>query len=335
MLTELRSPSRVPIGVAAGDAARARRALVVLAVATAGLCALFLTYDVQGSWSYALELRSRRLAGLVLVASCLGPATVLFHTITHNRILTPNLIGFDSLYVLIQTSAAFVFGTFAFLRFDIRLRFGIELAVMLVFALVLQRWLLARNGHDLYLLVLVGIILGATFSGLTALVSRMIDPNEFVTLQDRLFASFSTVDRELVTVSAAATVALLALAWRWSRLLDVVALGRDHCVSLGVDHDRLVERTMLCVAALVSVATALVGPVTFLGIIVANLAYRITGTFRHRTTLPAAALLGSVALVGGQFLLERVFRSTTRLSMIIGFVGGLAFIVLLVRGDDR
>jgi len=326
------APSPAP---GAFDPRRARRVVAVLAVVAVALGAVFMTYDLRGSLSFALELRSRRLGALVLVGVCLGASAVLFHTVTHNRILTPGVIGFDALYLLIQTVAAHLFGTFAFVRLDVRIRFAVELAAMLVFAVGLHRWLLSRHRDDLHLLVLVGIVLGSMFTGLTSFVSRMIDPNEYLTLQDLLFASFSSVDRDLLVVAAGVTSGALVAAGRLCRRLDVVALGHATATNLGVDHTRVVDATILVVAVLVSVATALVGPLTFLGIIVANLAYRLTGTFRHRYTLAASSLIAVVALVGGQFLLERVFHSTTRLSVIIGFAGGLFFIALLLRGADR
>lgn len=303
----------------------------VLCVALAGAIALFMTYDLRGSLSFALELRARRLGALLVVGVALSYSAVLFHTITRNRILTPSLMGFDSLYIFIQTGAAFALGTFAFLQIDERIRFLFEVTVMLGFAMVIRRQLLGRHGDDLYLLVLVGIVMGTMFAGLTALLSRMIDPNEFITLQDQLFASFSAVDRDLliaatitIALSIAASVPLLAK-------LDAASLGRSPAVGLGIDYDQLVSRTLVIVVVQISVATALVGPVTFLGLVAANLAYRITGTFRHRHTLPVAALLAALALVAGQFVLEQVFHSATRLSIIVSFVGGVTFLVLLLR----
>lgn len=308
-----------------------RRSIFLLGLLLVAVCGLFMTYDLQGSLSYALELRARKLGALCVVGSSLAYASVLFHTLSGNRILTPSLLGLDSLYVLIQTGAAFFLGTFAFLQIDVRLRFGVEVLIMLAFAGLLQRFMLGRYSDDLFLLVLVGIVMGTMFAGLTSLAVRMIDPNEFMTLQDQLFANFSAVNRDLLVVAAiVAGVAMLATLPMLGQL-DVAALGRAPSVSLGVNHDRLVSRTLLVVVVLTSVATALVGPITFLGLIVSNLAYRVTGTFRHRYTLPVAVLLACLALVGGQFVLEEVFHSATRLSIIVSFVGGLSFLVLLLK----
>jgi len=89
------------------------------------------------------------------------------------------------------------------------------------------------------------------------------------------------------------------------------------------------------VAVLVSVSTALVGPVTFFGLLVATLAHSLVSNSKHRYVLPAAILLGIIALVGGQTLLERVFAFDTALSIIIEFLGGIVFIALVLRRSAR
>lgn len=328
-LTYSPSPSERPSS--APGPSRARLAIVALSLALAAAAILFMTYDLKGSLSFALELRARKLGALVVVGTALAYSAVLFHTITRNRILTPSLMGFDALYIFIQTGAAYTLGTFAFLQIDERLRFLFEVAAMLGFAAILRRKLLSRHGEDLYLLVLVGIVMGSMIGGLTALLSRMIDPNEFITLQDQLFASFSAVDRNLVIAAAGATALTVVASIPLLSRLDAATLGRAPAIGLGVDYDRLVSRTLVIVVIQISIATALVGPVTFLGLIAANLTYRITGTFRHRYTLPVASLLGALALVAGQFTLEELLGSTTRLSIIVSFVGGITFLLLLLR----
>jgi len=309
--------------------------LGVLLVLFTVAATLFMTYDLKGSLDYALQLRGKKLAGMTLVGFSVGYSSVLFHTATHNRILTPSLMGFDSLYVLIQTLAAYFLGTAEFLQMDARLRFGFEVLAMVGFAALLYRWLLGRGTRDVYVLVLVGLILGTMFSSLTELVMRMIDPNEFSRLQDRLFANFSTVNQELLVVSAVTVVGVTVTSWPMLKQLDVVALGDEQATNLGVEHRKLVTRSLIVVAILVSVSTALVGPVAFLGLLVSNLAYQLTGTFRHRYTVPVAGLLGMVALVGGQFVLQEFLEFQTRLSIIISFAGGLYFIFLLYREARR
>jgi iron complex transport system permease protein len=173
------------------------------------------------------------------------------------------------------------------------------------------------------------------FRSLSSFVQRLLDPNEFYVLQNRLFATFSGVDHTLLTMSALAVAGATVALWRLRATFDVLALGRDMAVSLGVDHRRAVLRILVVVAVLVSVSTALVGPITFFGLLVANLAYRVVGTDRHRATLPAAVLLAVVCLAGGQAVLQHGLGLDTTLAVVIEFVGGLVFLVMLVRRVRR
>lgn len=310
---------------------RRRRTLVVLAVLAAAAVAAFLTVGVTGSWDYALQMRSRRLATMAVVAVAVAVSTVLFQTVTNNRILTPEIMGFDRLFVLIQTIGVFFFGALTVTTADPRLRFAVEVVVLVAFGAGLYKVLFGRTERDVYVLVLLGVVLGGLFTSLTLLVSRLMDPNEFLTLQDLMFASFNSVDRRLLVLSAIIVAVVVAGVWRLVPRLDVVSLGRDTALNLGVEHRRVVNRALLAVAVLVAVATALVGPVTFLGLLVANLARQLLGTHRHVWVLPGAALLALLALVGGQLVLEQVFGFNSALSIVINFVGGIVFIALLVR----
>jgi iron complex transport system permease protein len=319
------------VATAGQRATRRRRTVVVLAVVAVAAVAAFLTVDVTGSWDYALLQRSRRVAAMVVVAAAVAVSTVLFQTVTNNRILTPEIMGFDRLFVLIQTLGVFVLGASAVTTADPRLRFAVEVVALVGFGALLYRSLFGRTARDVHVLVLLGVVLGALFTSVTLLVSRLIDPNEFLTLQDLLFASFNSVDRRLLALSAVVVGAVVVGVWRLLPRLDVVALGRETALGLGVEHRRVVNRALLAAAVLVAVATALVGPVTFLGLLVANLARQLLGTHRHAWVLPGAGLLAVIALVGGQLVLERVFGFTSALSIVINFVGGIVFIALLVR----
>ncbi|WP_425373637.1 iron chelate uptake ABC transporter family permease subunit [Notoacmeibacter ruber] len=296
---------------------------------------LFMTLGAKGHWDFVLPFRGTKLAGLVIVATAIAIATVLFQTITQNRILTPAVMGFDSLYVATQTAMIFFLGSHLLSGVDPRLRFMLEATLMVGLSLLLFRWLFLGGRRSLHLVVLAGLVFGIFFRSLAHLMQRILDPNEFVALQDMLFASFNTIDHQLLAVSAAMVVLIAGISIGLLPKLDVLGLGRDVAINLGIDYQRLVMRVFVMIAVLVSISTALVGPVTFFGLLVANLAYQAVDTDRHRYTLPAAVLVAIIALVGGQTILERLFGFDTALSIIIEFVGGLAFIILLYRNVSR
>ena len=314
---------------------RPRVVLAALLVLALVAIACFMTLGAKGSWAFILKFRGLKLAGLVLVAYAVATSTVLFQTATSNRILTPSIMGFDALYVLIQTVMIFLVGSAAVAMLDPNLLFAGHVAAMIVFSGLLFRWLFAGEERSLHLLALTGIVFGIFFRSLSGFMQRILDPNEFMVLQDTLFASFNNIDRTLLATSAAIMAATLVAVIRLSPRLDVLALGRPMAVNLGVDYKRTVSAVLVVVAILVSVSTALVGPVTFFGLLVASLAHVLVGSSRHAHVLPAAVLLAVICLVGGQTVLERLFAFDTALSVIIEFVGGIAFIAFIIRRGAR
>ncbi len=310
------------------------RLLIIAALAVAAIV-VFMTINNRGMWDFIIPFRGRKILAMVVVGYAIAVSTVLFQTITNNRILTPSIMGFDALYMLIQTIVVFFLGSSRLLMLDPKLRFAVEVVAMVVFATALYVWLFVVAQRGLYLLVLVGIIFGVMFRSITTFLQRLINPNDFVVLQDIGFASFNSVDRTLLSLSTGIIVVLSVIAWRMLHVFDVLLLGRETAISLGIDYRRSVIAVLILVTVLVAVSTALVGPITFFGLLVANLAYIIMGTNFHRWVLPAAGLLAVFALVGGQLVLEQVFTFNSSLSVMIEFFGGLMFIGLLLRGHAR
>jgi ABC-type enterochelin transport system, permease component len=107
------------------DRARDIRRVTLLVALLAILSALaFMTVGVRGSWSFVLAHRGVRLAALVTVAYTIAVSTVLFQTLTGNRILTPAIMGFDALFLLLQTALVAVLGGAGASALDPRLLFA-------------------------------------------------------------------------------------------------------------------------------------------------------------------------------------------------------------------
>ncbi|WP_081691472.1 iron chelate uptake ABC transporter family permease subunit [Cucumibacter marinus] len=324
-----------------GAIARHWRLLAGLTLAVIILSVLFMTVGAKGDWSFVLAYRGKKLAALILIGFAIAISTVLFQTVTGNRILTPAIMGFDRLYMLIQTLMVFFIGSTGLAAQSPQVMFLFETAVMMLFGGLLFRFIFTGAVRSLHLVVLIGIVLGVFFQSLTNLMQRMIDPNEFAFLQDRYFASFNTVETDLLAITALILIAVSAIAWRFLHVFDVLSLGREAALNLGLDHKRAVTLVLALVTLLVSVSTALVGPVTFFGLLVANMAYLIAPTYRHAVILPVAALLAMICLVGGQLLLDHVMSLMigldfgANLAVIIEFIGGIVFILMLVRGAAR
>jgi len=310
--------------------------LAGMGLALAALSALWMFQGLGGgNRAFVLHLRGAKLAALVIVATAIGVATILFQTVAANRVLTPSIMGFDALYVLLQTALVAVLGGAGYVGLPAGAKFLAEIAVMSALASLLFGTLLLRGARDVPRMILTGVILGVLFRSVSGFLGRVLDPNEFAVVQAVSFASFNRVDTGLLPVAAGVTLLGAILAWRLSARLDVLALGRDPALSLGLRHQAVVLGVLALVAVLVSVSTALVGPVAFFGLIVAGLAHGLMRTARHAALLPAAALSGAILLVGGQWLFERQLGQAATLSVVVEFAGGLFFLYLLLKGRIR
>src|SRR5699024_10824681 len=150
-----------------------------------------------------------------------------------------------------------------------------------LFALLLFRFLFKGERNNIYFLLLIGIILGTFFDSFTSFMQVLIDPNEFMVAQDRMFASINNLNSDLVFLSLILIVLLTLYFTRFYKYLDVLALGKDNAINLGVPYDYVVKRLLIIVTVLISVATALIGPITFLGLLVVNVTYEFLKTYRH------------------------------------------------------
>lgn len=293
-----------------------------------------MTVGLRGNIAFALELRTLRLLTLVQVGVAIAVSTVVFQTVTANRVLTPQIMGLDALYLFGQMVLVVALGRVGFVALDPRMKFAGEACLMMAMALLLFMPMLRRR-FDVGLLLLTGVVLGVLFRSLASLIARLIDPNEFAVVQGASFANFNTVRPDLMVISLVVTVIATVITWRKRHLLDVLALGSDSAIGLGVNWTRALTGLLMLVAALVAVSTALVGPVTFFGLLVVALAERIINSRRHHLLLPAAMLTAIIVLLGGQMLLQHVLGGASTLGVVIEFVGGLVFLAMLITTSKR
>lgn len=283
--------------------------------------------------SFVPVTRRRMVAilAMLIAAICQSLATVAFHTITNNRIITPSLLGYDSLYSMIQTSMMFFFGAGALVNFTGTGPFLLQVAIMVMMSLILFGWLLSGKYGNLQLMLLVGIIIGGGLNSVSTFMRRVLAPSEFDLLQARLFGSVNNADPEYFPVVIPMVLIVGFLVILHSRHLNVMSLGRDTSTSFGVNHKGHVIYMLVLIAVLMAVSTALVGPMTFYGFLVATLTYQAAPTYDHRFMFPMALAIGFGVLTSAYFTMYHVFDAQGVVSVIIELVGGLIFLIVILR----
>ena len=308
-----------------------KKNLVIAVLLMLSMAALFLFYRLGNNWEFALQLRSVKVIAILIVAASVAYSSVAFQTLTNNRILTPSIMGFESLYLLIQTLIVYMYGDETYKVLSSMDNFLVSVIGMIGFGLLLYFMIYKKGKDNIYLLLLVGIILGTLFSSLSSFMQLLIDPNDFFIVQGKMFATFNKINTDLLWPSSIILILILFFGFRMTKYLDVMALGREQAINLGLNYNGLVKLFLVIIAILVSISTALVGPITFLGLLVTNLTYELFKTHKHSVIIAACCIVSAVALLAGQFIMERILNLSTPLSAIINMVGGLYFIYLLLK----
>lgn len=311
--------------------------LIVIALIAIIIVAAFLFIGVKFHnhklLRYAMKLRIPKVIAMIITALAIGAATIIFQSVINNTIVTPCLLGMNALYTFIHTSVVFVLGSGSILFTNDNLSFLVDLVLMGIIATVLYSWLFKMTGHNVLYVLLVGTVLTSFFSSIQSTLTRVMDPNEYDTLLTSLVASFSNINSGIIIFSVIILALIVVIFRKELALLDVITLGKEQAINLGVDYDRCIRRLLLAVTLCIAVATAMVGPISFLGLIIANISRQLLKTYRHTQLIAGAALMGVIALIGGQFIVERVFVYSIPISVFITVAGGIYFLYLILKGS--
>ncbi|HBA03570.1 MAG TPA: iron ABC transporter permease [Clostridium sp.] len=310
-----------------------KKKLYILGIVALFVIGLFLFEGLNGiNWDYNLSKRIPKVIAIAITGGSIAFSSMIFQTVTNNRILTPSILGLDSLYMFVQTISVFLFGASSIFMINRNMNFMVSVTIMLVGTLVLYKILFKKDGNsNIFFLLLVGTVLGTLFKSMTSFMQVIIDPNEFETLQSKMFASFANVNTDILLISVIALLIIFVLFYDDVKKLDVMLLGRDQAINLGIDFDRFSKKILIVVAVLVSISTALVGQITFLGLLVVNLSYQFLNTYKHSYQITGSILISIIALIAGQFIVERILNFGSTISIIINFIGGIYFIYLLMK----
>lgn len=308
--------------------------LIVLFVLVLACCVAYLLINAHPEkpkfFRYVLSLRLPTLAVMVLAAFAIGSASIIFQSVINNRIVTPCLLGMNSMYTLVHTLVVFAAGSGSVLATNANLSFAVDLLVMAVAATFVYSYLFRKTGNNVLYVLLIGTVLSSFFGSIQSTLIRVMDPNEYDSLLATLVADFTNVNAEVIVFSLLLLLALAFFLRKDLALLDVITLGKDQAINLGVDYDRTVRRLLLGVVLCIAVATAMVGPISFLGLIIANLARQLLKTHKHSQLIVGASLMGMLAIIAGQMVSQHVFSYAVPISTFITIGGGIYFLYLLL-----
>ena len=312
-----------------------RKKLLSLFILVLLASALYMLVEVNFAneklFNYAMKIRTPKLIVMLIAAFAIGGASIVFQSIINNTIVTPCLLGMNSLYSLIHTAVVFFVGSGSVLAVNTNLSFVVDLLLMGLIATIIYSYLFKKTNHNVLYVLLIGTVLTSFFTSIQTTLTRVMDPNEYDTLLTSLVASFNNINSEIIVLSLVLLAALIFWLRKDLALLDVITLGKHQAINLGVDYDRCIRRLLLGVTLCIAIATAMVGPISFLGLIIANLSRQLLKTYRHSQLILGSTFFGMIVLVGGQMIVEHIFTYSVLISVFITVSGGVYFLYLLLK----
>ncbi|KXU36525.1 iron ABC transporter permease [Cephaloticoccus primus] len=297
-----------------------------------GLALGFLFFRSGLDFGYIIPKRATRLAAMLIGGVCVAWSSITFQTITGNRILTPAIMGYEAVYLLFQAMLLLLMGTRSLAVLGANGNVFASALLMLGYSWALHRWLLREaSGPGVHTLLLLGLVLTIVLSTFTQFIQLSISPGEFSIMLGFSQASFARVTPAQLLTAALVVAAVCLAALKMLPTLDVLLLGRDKAISLGVHYTRAVRLHLALVAVLVAVSTSLLGPTAFMGIFVANTSYALTCSFRHRSTLPTGCAISIGLFLLAQLAVEHLFNYRTTVTILVNLLCGAWFLALMLR----
>lgn len=285
----------------------------------------------KNNFLFFIGSRLNKLMAICLSGICIGVSSLIFQTITGSNILTPSIMGLDAMYVFLQTAIIFFFSSyFIYLSNDI-VKYFLSLFFMIGISLLLQKFIVPKHNNNILNLVLIGIIFGTFLDSLSNAMQLALDPNEFLILQGSLFENFSNINPIILIISAILCACTFIFIIDDTHKLDILSLGYTYSINLGLNYNKIIKKLLICSAILISISTALIGPMTFLGLLSVNISRQLLKTYKHSYLIVSSILLSILAIIIGQVISSHIFNNSVASSTIINFIGGLYLLINLTK----
>jgi len=312
--------------------------LGILSVMVAFLIAAYLLLPTKNSTTvsnFILQRRFLKLLVMVIVSCAIPISTISFQTVVQNRFLTPGVLGIESLFVFIQ-SGLYYFESLVGVKVEQSvIIYSVTIAIQIGLLLLLMNASKGMMLSNFKVLLLLTMAFSMLLRNASTFLQVLMDPNEFDKLQSSLYPSFQKMNAQpmMIGVAIGLFVLLMMVFYKIRHQLDALHLGVDGAKMLGINTKRLSNVVIVVVIIMTSLSTILVGPLQFLGFMIANLTYQLTKEYKHSVLWLFSAVLGLVIVLAAQLIVERIFLLTIPISVFIEGIGGVLYLILLVKGE--
>lgn len=273
---------------------------------------------------------------LGICAALIAASSLVFQTITENQILTPGLMGIDSVFLAAEYLLLLGAGKSRQLKNLLTnpySQFAVTALVLLLLSGFLYRALVKKSRNNIVFLLLLGMILSGIVKTLTGYVD-VPDPQLFGQLQAVSAVSVTNMNLSIFPFAVPFMILLTVFFFMKSGVYDVMELGESNAKSLGAAYAKEVNRSLVLIVLAMAAITFMIGPLAFLGLLAVSAARRLFRTYRHSVLFAGSMMLSVIFLVAGQGILELI-QYFTPVTVLIDLAGGIYMIIFILKENRQ
>lgn len=279
------------------------------------------------------KLRLPRIIMAVLVGTALAIAGVILQAVTKNDLADSGILGINSgaalfvvMYMYFLNGNVYEgMSNFTIYTMPIVALLGALFGAFLIYVLA---W---NKGINSSRLLLIGIGINTAFLALLTVFQLKFTTQEFNRVIAWTNGSIWGATWKYVYIIAPFVIIFGLIAFYKSRSLDVLNLGDDVSIGLGVDAEK--ERRNLIVVAVIlaGVATSVAGSIAFLGLISPHIARKLIGP-SHKSLIPISVLVGAFILLISDTIARNLFAPLEMpVGLVVSVIGVPYFIYLMIK----
>jgi iron complex transport system permease protein len=276
------------------------------------------------------EFRLPRIVISVLVGMGLALAGCIIQSVTRNALADPGLLGINAgagIMVILFTLFIGRMSFYSVFLLPFLALCGASLTAVLIYALAYRR----SDGVAPLRLILVGIAVQAGIAAATLLLVVKLDDTQLANFATWQAGSIWGSNWQYVLALLPWFALLVPLVLTKSRVLDVLLLGNETAISLGVPLGREQVKLLAIAVALAASSVAVSGSIGFVGLIAPHLARRLVGS-RHHILLPVCALTGAVLVSVADTIARSIVQpAEIPVGIIVAVIGAPYFLYLLAK----
>ncbi|WP_051045221.1 FecCD family ABC transporter permease [Halalkalibacterium ligniniphilum] len=280
------------------------------------------------------DFRLPRMILALLIGAGLAVSGAILQGVSQNSLAEPGIIGINAgagfavvAFIFFFQGSATGLGTISIFMLPLFALLGAGLAAFLIYLLA---W---KNGVTPIRLILVGIGINAAFTAALLLFQLKMNPRDFMQATVWLSGNIWGANWKFVLATLPWMIVLIPLTIFKARVLNVMNLGDQIAVGLGVNVERERRMLLLFAVALAGSSVAVGGGIAFLGLVAPHLARRVVGV-KHEAVLPTAALLGALILLAADMIARGLQGSSEiPVGLVVSALGAPYFIYLLIKSN--